>query len=254
MSKIHLVIPDPHAIPGQNNNRFTWVGKLVAALKPDTVICLGDMADMNSLCTYDKGTKGYENRRYKADTEAVLDAQEKFFAPIKAAKKKLPRFVMLEGNHEHRISRAISLDAIHLDGIISQDDLQYEDFGWEYVRYDGSTPGIIDIDGISYAHYFTSGVMNRAISGQYPAAALINKQYTSCTQGHAHVADYCIRTNARGQHIRGLVAGVFQDYRADYAGAANDLWWRGVVIKREVENGTYEPEFVSLSRLKREYK
>src|SRR3546814_6957280 len=81
---------------------------------------------MPSLCSYDKGTKGFEGRRYSKDIAAAHDAQERFFAPIKATKKKLPRFVMLQGNHEYRIERAIDADAAHLDGVISPDDLLYE--------------------------------------------------------------------------------------------------------------------------------
>lgn len=249
----HLVIPDAHAHPDFHNKRFTWLGKLVADLKPDKVVMLGDWADMPSLCSYDKGTKGYEGMRYKKDIDAAIDAQERFFAPIKATKKKLPEFYLLEGNHEHRIERSISVDAAHLDGIISQDDLSYEDFGWNFIKYDGATPGILTLDGVSYGHFFTSGIMGRAISGNHPAYQLLVKQFNSCTQGHAHVLDYCIRTNASGRHIRGLVAGCYVDYRPDYAGAANDLWWRGVVFKKDVEDGQYEPNFISLDSIREAY-
>lgn len=250
----HLIIPDTHASPDFNNDRFTWLGKLTVDLKPDVVIMLGDWVDMPSLCSYDKGTKGYEGRRYKKDIDAGLDAQEKFFAPIKAAKKRLPRLVMLEGNHEHRIIRAISSDAAHLDGIISIDDLKYKEFGWEYVQYTGTTPGIIVIDSIAYAHYFTSGVMGRPISGEHPAYSLLTKQYMSCTQGHVHITDYCVRTTANHKHIHGLIAGVYQDYYANYAGEANDLWWKGVIYKTNVKKGEYDPRWISLESIKKEYK
>lgn len=249
----HLVIPDAHAHPDFHNKRFTWLGKLVADIKPDTVIMIGDWADMPSLCTYDYGTKGYEGRRYLKDIEAAIDAQEKFFKPIRAKKKKLPRFIMLEGNHEHRIERAISTDAARLEGIISLDDLQYKDYGWEFVPYYGSTPGVAEVDGVAYAHYFTSGIMGRPIGGVHPAYQLIHKQYQSCTQGHTHTTDYCVRTNATGRDLHGLVCGVYQDYIADFAGEANMMWWRGVIVKRDVTLGTYDPEWIGLDRIKREY-
>lgn len=249
----HLIIPDSHAHPDFNNKRYTWLGKLVRDLKPDVVINIGDWADMPSLCTYDKGTKGYEGRRYKDDVNSALDAQERFWAPIKAAKKKLPEFYAFEGNHEHRIDRAVSYDAAKLDGIISIDDLKFKEFGWEWVPYAGSTPGVKVIDGVAYAHYFTSGVMGRAISGVHPAYQLIHKQYQSCTQGHVHTADYCVRTNANGSFLHGLVAGVYQDYYSDWAGDANNLWWRGVVMKRDVSKGQYDPQFISLDSIRKEY-
>lgn len=249
----HLVIPDAHAHPSHHNERFTWLGRLVADLKPTKVIMLGDWADMPSLCSYDKGTKGYEGRRYMLDINSAIDAQERFFEPIRAAKKRLPEFIMLEGNHEFRIKRAIDTDAALLDGVISTDDLEYQTFGWDYVEYNGSTPDVRVIDGIAYAHFFTSGVMNRPIGGQNPAYQILSKQYMSGTQGHTHTTDYCVRTAANGQMVHGLVAGVYQDYDPSFAGEANKLWWRGVVFKSDVHNGMYDPRWISLDAIRREY-
>lgn len=249
----HLLIPDPHSHPDYSNERFTALGRLIVDLKPDVVVCIGDMADMPSLCSYDKGTKGFEGRRYIKDIEAVHDAQEKMFAPIKRAKKKLPRFIMHEGNHEYRIKRAISGDAAQLDGVISPRDLQYENFGWEYIEYEGSTPGINIVDDVAYAHFFTSGIMNRAISGLHPANALLTKQFMSCSQGHAHITDYSVRTRADKKHMHGLVAGWFGDYYADFAGVANDLWWSGVIYKENVRDGMYDPNWISMNLIKDTY-
>lgn len=250
---VHLVIPDSHAHPDYDNDRYEWLGNLVTDIKPDVVISIGDWADMPSLCSYDKGTKGYEGRRYKKDIQAAIDAQERFFDPIKRAKKKLPRFIQHIGNHEQRIDRAISADAAHLDGIISMADLQYEEFGWEVVDYVGSTPGINVVDGIAYSHFFTSGIMNRPIGGLHPAHGIVTKQFMSGTQGHTHTTDYCVRTRADGTMMHGLVCGVYQDYHADFAGVANDLWWRGVVVKREVADGQYDPQWISLEAIRKEY-
>ena len=249
----HLIIPDTHSHPNYHNRRFTWLGRLVAEEKPDVVIMIGDWADMPSLCSYDKGTKGFEGRRYKHDIEAAIDAQHKFFEPIRAAKKKMPRLIMLEGNHEHRITRAINSDAVTLEGTISMDDLRYQRFGWEFVPYNGDTPGIIIIHGIAYAHYFTSGVMGRPIGGLHPSYQLITKQYQSCTQGHVHTTDYCLRTNASGRDVQGMVVGCYQDYHSDWAGEANTLWWRGVVIKDNVRDGMYDPRWISLQAIKEKY-
>jgi len=236
MAKTHLVIPDSH------------VGQLIVDLKPDVVVDIGDFWDMASLCSYDKGTKSFEGRRYKKDIEAGLDAQEKMFAPIRKAKKKRPRFVRTLGNHEHRIQRAIDRDPI-LEGTIGLSDLQSKDYGWE--QYGFLEP--VEIDGVLYQHYFTSGIMGRPISGERHAHSLILKQLTSCTQGHSHLFDYCVRSDGRGRKIHGCVVGVYQDYDADFAGPANKLWNPGVVIKREVENGSYDVEHVSLARLRKEY-
>ncbi len=246
--KIHLVIPDSHATPGKHNKRFDWLGHLINDIKPDTVVDIGDMWDMSSLCSYDKGTKGFEGRRYKADIEAGLDAQERIYDIVRAQKKKLPRFVRTLGNHEHRINKAIDRDPI-LEGTIGLGDLQSKEYGWEEIPF--LNP--IDIDGITYQHYFTSGVMGRPIGGEAHARSLILKQLKSCTQGHSHLYDHHVRTDAAGRRVHGCVVGVYQDYDSDYAGPANKMWHRGVVVKREVEKGEYDIQWISLNALKKEY-
>jgi len=252
LSKIHQILPDPHASPDFNNDRAEYIGKLILDLKPDVLVNLGDCADMGSLSAYDKGKRSFQGRTYNRDINAAIDFNDRLFAPIRAAKKRLPYRVILEGNHEQRITRAIELQP-ELEGAIGFDDLDYPRYYDEVVRYRGSSPGIIEIDGIAYAHYFISGVMGRPISGEHPAYSLLSKGFVSATAGHLHTLDYCVRTNAHGIRQQCLIAGVGQDYDSPFAGNANDLWWRGVIIKRNVENGQYDPEFISLKRLKEIY-
>lgn len=249
----HLVIPDAHASPDWSLERFKWLGQLVCDLRPDVVISIGDWADMPSLSSYDVGKKSFEGRRYRDDINAAREAQTLFFTPIRKQKKKLPRFIMLEGNHEQRIKRAINDDA-KLDGTISPDDLGYREYGWEYVEYRGSTPGVIMVDGVAYAHYFTSGVMGRPIGGVRPAYTLLQKQHMSCTQGHIHTFDLSIQTTGDDRKIMGCVCGVYTDEELDYAGNANDLWWRGVLLKDNVNDGTYDAHMISMHTIKKEYR
>jgi hypothetical protein len=246
--KTHLVIPDSHAHPDHHNKRYEWLAHLINDIKPDVVIDIGDWWDMPSLCSYDKGTKGFEGRRYKRDIEAGLDAQERVYSITRKSKKKLPRFVRTLGNHEHRIHKAVDRDPV-LEGTIGLSDLRSKDYGWE--QYDFLTPATVD--GVTYQHYFVSGIMGRPISGERHAQSLILKQLASCTQGHSHLFDYCVRTDVSGRKIHGCVVGVYQDYEADFAGPANALWNPGVVVKHGVENGSYDVEHISLKRIKASY-
>ena len=252
MSKIHLVIPDTHAHYQHNNERASWLGDLICDLRPDLVIHLGDSADLPSLASYDKGTRASVGRTYRSDIDAHLDFMDRLFSPVRKLKKKLPHRVFLEGNHEHRIERALDSNP-ELTGTISFNDLSLDRYFDETVRYDGGTPGVYEADGVYYAHYFVSGLMGRPISGEHHAASLVRAQLASSTQGHSHLCDYSVRTRADGRKIQGLVAGCYQDYDAPWAGKSNQLWWKGVIIKRNVEGGTYDPEFVSLEALRREY-
>lgn len=255
MSKVHLVIPDQHAHPHHHNKRADYLGKLIKDLKPDVVINIGDAADMPSLSNYDKGKASFHGQNYEKDINAHLDFQDRMWSPVKKSKKKQPFRVVLEGNHEHRIKRALEYDP-HLEGErfgVSFKDLAFSDYYHEVVEYQGQTPGIYSCDGIDYAHFLISGVMGRAIGGEHHAYSLIAKNFTSCTVGHSHTADWAIRSDTHGKKIMGLVCGVYQDYQSSWAGAVNNLWWSGVVIKRAVEDGSYSPQFVSMKELEKEY-
>ena len=252
MSRTHLVIPDAHAHPQFGNERADWLGKLIADIKPDVVVNLGDNADMPSLASYDKGKRAFQGRTYRADIDAHLDFQKRMWAPIRKLRKKLPYAVFLEGNHEQRIERAIDASP-ELEGSISFDDLEVRQYYDSIIRYRGGTPGIVELDGVHYAHYFVSGIMGRPIGGEHPAYSLLTKEFVSCTCGHIHVLDFSERTSADGRKIYGLVGGVFQDYEAPWAGEVNKLWWRGVILKRNVEDGQYDLQFISMDSLKKEY-
>ena len=252
MSNTHIVIPDQHADPRFPNDRADWIGQLIKDVKPNVVVNLGDSADMASLSSYDKGKRSFQGRSYSSDLASHLDFQERMWDPVFRTKKKLPYSVVLEGNHEHRIERALDLSP-ELTGTIGFKDLAYDSYYNDVVRYDGGTPGIIDIDGISYAHYCVSGVMGMPSSGLHPAAYLNSKQAASCIQGHTHTLDFSVATTVTGRKIMSMVAGCAFDYSSDWAGNANRFYWRGVIILHDVENGTYDPEFISLERLRRTY-
>lgn len=248
----HLVIPDPHAHPDHNNDRADLLAKLIIDLKPDVVINIGDQFDLSSLSGYDKGKRSFVGRSYRADIDAGLEFSDRLWGPVKKTKKRLPLRIFFEGNHEHRIERALDLSP-EMEGTIGFADLELDNWYDEIVRYDGSTPGIREVDGIFYAHYFISGVMGRPLGGEHPAYSLYSKLGRSCTAGHLHTLDYCVRTSVDGRKNNNLVAGCFFDYNSDWAGKANDLYWRGVIIKRNVENGEYNPQFVSIDELKKTY-
>lgn len=254
----HLVIPDPHATPDHNNNRFDWLGNMIVDIKPDVIVCLGDFADMPSLSSYDKGKKSFENRRFYRDVEVTIDAQQRLFAPLNEYNKRKkvnkekqykPRKVMCMGNHdEARIERLTNLHA-ELDGLISVDLLRYRDFGWEINPYKHA----IAIDGVYYSHNFPTGVSGEPISGVNLAASLLSKNMISCTVGHNHTLDVARRTRPDGRSMWGLCAGCYTDEIPPYAEAMAHLWWRGIIVKRNVKDGEYNLETIDIEEVKARY-
>jgi hypothetical protein len=252
MGKTYIIIPDQHAHPDHNNDRADYLAQLIIDVKPDVVVNLGDAADMPSLSAYDKGKRSFHGRSYKADIQAHLDFQERLWKPVKDRKKRMPFRVVLEGNHEHRIERALDLSP-ELAETIGFKDYQFDEYYDRVVRYEGGTPGVFEKDGILFAHYFITGVSGRPISGDRAGAMLLDKTGTSCIAGHLHTFDYSTRTNVKGKTRNGLIAGVYQDYDSDWAGNINHLWRSGVCVLRNVEDGDYDLQWISLKSLKEEY-
>jgi hypothetical protein len=249
--KTHLVFSDAHVHPDHNNNRADWLGQLILDLRPDVVINLGDLADVPSLSSYDKGTKGFQGRSYKKDVDAALDFQERMWHPIRNAKRRRPTSYWFDGNHEQRADRAVNLQP-ELDGTIAPEHFRSK--GWDtVVSYDGLYPGVLDIDGISYGHYMVSGVMGRPIGGERHASTLITKKLTSCTVGHTHVFDFHLRPKPDGTKAVAMVMPAFMDYECSWAGQSGKMWSKGLVIKRNVKDGMYDPEYVSIERLEKMY-
>ena len=256
----HLIIGDPHAHYNFDNDRFTIAGRFVVDRRPDVVICMGDWADMASLSHYDKGKLSYEGRAYQRDIEAAIDAQEKFFAPIRAHNRRARRqtrlnirFVMIMGNHDQaRIEREVEENP-GLRGKLSIDDLRYREYGWEV--YPFLQPAIIDT--IAYCHYFVSGVASRPISGESIARTLCNKLHASSVVGHSHLYDHAERAIINGKKIFGLSAGCFvhPGYIENWNRATEYLWWRGIVELIEIDGAGYYDQIraTTLRKLIREY-
>lgn len=245
MTQTTLIIPDAHAHPDYDNDRFVALGNYIVVTKPDLIICLGDMADMPSLCSYDKGKKSFEGRRYKADIEATIDAQEKLFKPLneynekqRRNKEKLykPKMVLTLGNHEDRITRAVNYQP-ELDGVISISDLQYEKFGWEVIPF--LVPYIFE--QVAFCHYFTSGLTGTPICGDRLATNLINKGHMSAVVGHSHIESHDVRPRFDGSHIFGLSAGCYS-HPGQIEGwnmTAVRFWWYGVYTLEGLKDGYY---------------
>ena len=149
---------------------------------------------------------------------------------------------MTLGNHEERILRAIENDP-KLDGTISIEDLGYKQFGWEVHDF----LKIVEIDGISYSHYFTTGVMGRPVNS---AAALLKERMGSATMGHTQ--SYDVAVHKKTLH-RGLFCGICYQHDEAYLGAQGNVARRQIIMKHEVHDGRYDLMEVSLDFLRRKY-
>jgi hypothetical protein len=242
----HCVIPDVQAKPGVPLDHLSWIGQYIADKRPDVVVCIGDFADMPSLSSYDRGKRSHALMTYAEDIAAAKRGMKLLMEPIRKAKGYKPRLVMTLGNHEDRITRAINEDG-RLHGTLSLNDLGYKEAGWEVHPF----LSVVAIDGIAYSHYFTSGVMGRPVSS---ARALVRSRHMSATMGHVQKVDLdCGDVRADGRPIIGLFCGVCYQHDEGYLGPQGNFCRRQIVMKHEVEDGSYDPMFVSLDFLRRKY-
>ena len=252
-----LDIPDTHIVPSSDPVRMEWAAKVAIEKKADIIVHNGDLFDMPSLSSYDKGKKAFEGRRYVDDISAGVEALARFNKVIddynkKHTKKYKPRKVFTVGNHEDRINRAAN-DASELWGLISLDDLELEEHGWEVVPYKEA----IKIEGIMFSHYFASGVMGRAIGGVTPGRKLATVNKISSIQGHNHVLDTHTEVRADGQRIWGMSAGCYIDLENEphnYAKNAQHMWWSGLLFLENVDDGNVgKIEIISFEYIKEKY-
>lgn len=251
---IHLVIPDTQVKPGVSTVHLSWIGSYIVdqfAGAPLTVVHLGDHWDMSSLSSYDKGKKAMEGRRYKADIAAGNVGFDVLNVPLAQYNEGRedpwwPRRVFLLGNHENRITRAAE-DNAQLDGLVTLEDLNVYDWGWEV--HDYLEP--VEIDGVVYAHYFYNPMTGRPYAGANLETRLKTVGH-SFTMGHQQGLKWGIVDTVRGRHI-GLVAGSCYLHDEDYLGPQGNAQWRGIIVCHQVERGSYDPMFISLDYLSRRY-
>lgn len=244
----HIFVPDTQIKPGVPRVHVEWIGQYIAdeyAKAKLVVVVAGDWWDMPSLSSYDrKGGTKMEGRRYINDVQAGNDAWDAFNQPWKHVKCDR-RFLF--GNHEHRITRAVEQDA-QIEGLASLDDLAVSEWdGWQ--RHDFLEP--VSIDGVMYAHYFYNPMTGRPYAGQNLETRLKTVGH-SFTMGHQQGLKWGRVDTVKGPHI-GCVAGSCYVHDEDYLGPQAMKYWRGIVVKHQVENGAYDPMFVSLDYLARRY-
>lgn len=243
MSKTYVIIPDSHAHPDYTNERFLWLGRLIYDIRPDAVIDIGDSADMPSLCSYDKGTKGFDQRTFVDDCDTYKAAMEMLWHPYRSSKKKLPFRAKCRGNHEVRIKKAEALESTW-SGLYGIEDLEEE-------RYNNEVHEFLQeakYDGITFNHYAPTDLLNKPIGGVFPARSILLKKHKTYITGHDHR-----RFEYEEAGLISLVVGCYVDYHAEFAGPANANWWRGIVVLRMVEDGYFDHQWISLRAIKEMY-
>lgn len=253
-SKSILVVPDTQCKHGSPTDHLRWLGNYIVKKQPDIIVHLGDHADMPSLSSYDQGKKSFEGRRYTLDIEAAKHGMRELLNPLYELQEKQrntkhkvyrPEMHLTLGNHCNRINRAINDDP-KLEGLISVNDLQYEDFGWTVHPF----LSVINLQGISFSHYFTTGTAGRPST---TASAQLNRQHTSCIAGHQQGLQVATGKRADGTLLTSIIAGSFYLHDEEYMGQQGNKHWRGALMLHGCQDSAFDLNLLPMRYLKAKY-
>jgi hypothetical protein len=219
------------------------------------LVVIGDWWDMSSLSSYDRGKREFEGRRVINDLVKGNDDFNTFNAPmerqydldVKNGKKPwMPDKYFTDGNHEDRLTRAISISP-ELEGLLSLDMMDVEKHGYNRSPY----LKVVELDGISYSHVFVNPMTGKPYSGQNLSTRLqtIGKSFTMGHQQQLLLAQRYVM--GKSQH--GLVAGANYLHSEKYKGWQGNAHFRGIVVCHGVSDGSYDVMVVSLDFLCRKY-
>lgn len=246
-----MYLPDTQVIPGCDISHIKAAGQYASDKRPDVIVVGGDWWDLQSLCSYDKGKKSFEGRRYQDDIKAGRDAMDAFLGPIqelgtprkgiRTSELYKPRLVFTMGNHEQRILRAVEVQP-ELEGVLSYADFKLEADGFEIYQF----LEVVIIEGVAFSHFFASGVMGRPM----PNARLgLQRLHQSFVMGHVQKWDIATAVKADGSGITGIFGGIFYTHSFDYLGPQGNANWAGIWMLHQVEDGRFDHMQVSVDYL-----
>lgn len=247
-----IAVPDLQLREGVPINHLHWLSQYAMDKGPDTIVFLGDLADMPSLSSYDKrGSKSTEGRRVRKDVTAFKRGMAVILEPWAKAGWS-PEIHYLRGNHEERWVRALEAEPEKLEGMFPDDDpFDLREYGVQ------SHPFLrpIHIDGVRYAHYFPHGPrgnVSQTKNGAPSAYEQVRRQMNSATAGHKQGLDIAVVPTTYGLR-RGLIAGSFYLHNEEYMKGL-DNYWRGFILKNNVRNGEYSLCEVDMPWLRAKYR
>lgn len=189
------------------------------------------------------------NKRSTRKQDIVKKTITSYAGPVWCLETPNSNFFIRRGHKVHltgncRITRHVDANP-ELHGFLSMDSLRYKDFGWEV--YDFLEPAVVD--GVTYCHFMANPMTGKPYGGS--TLNILKQVGESFTMGHKQTLDVATRfLPSSGRQQWGVIAGAFYQHDEDYKGPQGNKHWRGIIHKRRVTEGSYDPEIISLERLK----
>lgn len=253
------IVGDAHVDEVQSLDRFNWLGKHIAATRPDYVVIIGDFLSMNCLSEWDRNKRAVmEGKRYHSEIRAGNLALNNMLNPIwhlnvtlKKSKKALyePKLIYIMGNHEDRLDRYLEKDPTFLGTIDIKKDLLLKERGFEVVEY----KDVWTLNGVSYTHIPISGG-GKAIGNPTVCQKALKLFSGSVVFGHTHTLDHAAEHRHGADHLsQALCVGCYFEHVDDYAVGSKTDYWRGIVDLNNYSEGRFDFSTISMSQMKEKY-
>lgn len=164
-----LFIPDCH-VPYEDKRAFELMLNIGRAIRPDIIVCLGDLADFFQISDHDKGARDAHSLR--AELHAVNHRLDQIDA-LGAAEK-----IYTLGNHEYRWNRHLAKNAPEFADLCDlKEFLHLKDRGWKVTDFHNFT---------RVGKLYLSHCLNNKTYGKNAHRAAQAKFASNFTGGHTH--------------------------------------------------------------------
>lgn len=215
----YLVIADSHISPTSPDIE-SWhnLGEYVVKTRPDIIIHLGDVADMDSLSWLKNSRGPYSTEEEMECVSAHLFAFEDVLLKDRQRSRQMkkriyrPQKILCLGNHDVR------------NGFTGIDDL-FTGCDWDVFGY--LTPVSFEGDEIFFSHCMLKGTSSQACT---TAAEIIENWHGNIVVGHSHLCDYAESYNlAIDKQVKAIKCPCFSNSRrlGEWATQSRMKWSTG---------------------------
>lgn len=245
-----LYFTDAHDRVDLSQDRFIWLGKLIADEEPGAVVCGGDVADFDSVNTHAKN-ETYEGK-LKPGYEKELASLNRALQLINEhSKSSVPKFITL-GNHEHRVARYENQNP-EVYGIMTaaMNDV-FASNGWAVTPF----KHYLNIDGVEFTHA-PINAMGREIGGKNGASNIATNSLHDVVYGHTHKREDFVaaKLGPNNRAVRAYNGGCYMpsNYRMDYAKCSMNRWDYGCSIIEIWGGRIHAMQWISLEEMEAAY-
>lgn len=196
-----VAIGDCHDDPKLKQERFTWIGRYIADVKPTHIVQIGDFATLDSLNTHipNETFAGRLKGTFLEDVASANNALRLLEWEITGLQAE--KHITL-GNHERRLY-AFEDKAPEISGMMQHElERVFSSNGWSFSEYGAHYL----IDGVAFVHVPLNR-LGKGFGGATSAVQIGNQSRGDLVYGHEHTARVHTSPKVGGEYVRVLNLG-----------------------------------------------